>query len=71
MFAQWNRWTTIAAHSEGWKENLVYQAEKNALGSAKSETQILCAFLAGLRYEQLPLDVVSKPRWSSSLPLRG
>ena len=38
----------------------MYQAEKNALASAKCETQILCEFLAGLRYEHLPLDVVSR-----------
>ena len=32
----------------------------NSLAGAKSETQTLCEFLAGLRYEQIPLDVVAR-----------
>jgi 2-methylcitrate dehydratase PrpD len=36
------------------------QVESNPLAAAKSETQTLCEFLAALRYEALPQDVVSR-----------
>jgi 2-methylcitrate dehydratase PrpD len=36
------------------------QPEKNPLAAVKSETQTLCEFLAGLRYDALPQDVVSR-----------
>ena len=36
------------------------QPEKNPLSTAKSETQTLCEFLASIRYESLPSDVVSR-----------
>ena len=36
------------------------QTEKNPLSSVKSETQTLCEFLASIRYESLPNDVVSR-----------
>ncbi len=36
------------------------QPEKNPLAEAKSETQTLCEFLASIKYEALPLDVVSR-----------
>jgi 2-methylcitrate dehydratase PrpD len=36
------------------------QTEKNALAKAAGETQTLCEFLANLRYEQIPLDVVAR-----------
>ena len=36
------------------------QTEVNPLAAAGNETQTLCEFLAGLRYEQLPTDVVSR-----------
>jgi 2-methylcitrate dehydratase PrpD len=36
------------------------QPEKNPLSTVKSETQTLCEFLAAIRYESLPPDVVSR-----------
>lgn len=36
------------------------QSEKNPLAAARSATQTLSAFLAGVRYEQLPESVVSR-----------
>ena len=36
------------------------QTENNSLSAAQGETRTLCEFLAGVRYENLPLDVVSR-----------